>query len=173
MRSKDILKQALVRYDGTLIAVSHDREFLDGLVNKIFEFGNKKIREHLGGIYDFLDKKNIDSLADIEKKEITKAGKAIGTETASKQAFVEKKEYDREVRKMENKIGKTELRITYIEKEIIAFERIITDPSGNSESIAAPDFYSSYEKLRAEHKLLMEQWEKLCYELEQLKNKRI
>ncbi len=69
MRSKDILKKALMGYDGTLIAVSHDREFLDGLVTKVFEFGHKKIREHLGGIYDFLSKRRMATLAELEKKE--------------------------------------------------------------------------------------------------------
>jgi ATP-binding cassette subfamily F protein 3 len=173
MRSKDILKQALVSYNGTLIAVSHDREFLDGLVNKTFEFNNRKIREHLGGIYDFLNKKKIASLSELERKEIKKPGQTTRAETASKQAFVEKKEYNREIRKMETQIGKTELKIATIEKEIIEYERIIADPSRNPDSIAVPDFYVSYEKLRAEHKLLMEQWEVLCQEMEQLKNKRI
>jgi ATP-binding cassette subfamily F protein 3 len=173
MRSKDILKHALMNYDGTLIAVSHDREFLDGLVNKTYEFNNKKIKEHLGGIYEFLNKKKIVSLVELERKEINKTGQTIKTETISKQAFVEKKEFNREVRKIENQIRKTELRIASLEKEIIDFERIITDPSVNPDSITTPEFYSSYDKLRAEHKLLMEQWELLYHELEQLKNKRI
>ncbi len=68
MRSKDILKKALLKYDGTLIVVSHDREFLDGLVTKVYEFGNKKIKEHLGGIYDFLNSKKLESLRELEKK---------------------------------------------------------------------------------------------------------
>ncbi len=71
MRSKDILKQALIKYDGTLIVVSHDRDFLDGLVTKVFEFRHNRIKEHIGGIYDFLRKKKIINLRDIEKKDKT------------------------------------------------------------------------------------------------------
>ena len=69
MRSKDILKQALIKYDGTLIVVSHDRDFLDGLVTKVYEFRHNRIKENIGGIYDFLRKKKIMNLRDIEKKE--------------------------------------------------------------------------------------------------------
>ena len=68
MKTKDILKQALMDFDGTLIVVSHDRDFLDGLVTKVYEFGNKKVTEHLRGIYEFLEKKKMDSLQELEKK---------------------------------------------------------------------------------------------------------
>ena len=67
-KTKDILKQALMDFDGTLIVVSHDRDFLDGLVTKVYEFGNKKVTEHLCGIYEFLEKKKMDSLQELEKK---------------------------------------------------------------------------------------------------------
>ena len=68
MKTKDILKQALPDFDGTLIVVSHDRDFLDGLVSKVYEFGNQKVTEHLCGIYEFLEKKKMDSLQELEKK---------------------------------------------------------------------------------------------------------
>ena len=68
MKTKDILKQALLDFDGTLIVVSHDRDFLDGLVSKVYEFGNQKVTEHLCGIYEFLEKKKMDSLQELEKK---------------------------------------------------------------------------------------------------------
>ena len=68
MRSKDVLKEAVKEFDGTVIVVSHDREFLDGLVTKVYEFGNKKVTEHLCGIYEFLEKKKMDSLQELEKK---------------------------------------------------------------------------------------------------------
>ena len=68
MRSKDILKNAILKYDGTVVVVSHDRDFLDGLVSKVYEFGNQKVTEHLCGIYEFLEKKKMDSLQELEKK---------------------------------------------------------------------------------------------------------
>ena len=83
MRSKDILKQALMKYDGTLIVVSHDRDFLDGIIEKVYEFRNKTIKEHIGGIYDFLRKKKMDSLREIEKKDMPAKSQAAGNENSS------------------------------------------------------------------------------------------
>jgi ATP-binding cassette subfamily F protein 3 len=94
MRSKDLLKRALLAYDGTLIAVSHDREFLDGLVTKIFEFRHKKVREHLSGIYEFLNLKRISTLTELEKKDQS-GPKLKKEELVNKQAFFVKKEFER------------------------------------------------------------------------------
>ena len=79
MRSKDVLKQALISYDGTLILVSHDRDFLDGITDKIYEFRYNHIKEHIGGIYDFLRKKKIDSLREIERKDSEKHARSTST----------------------------------------------------------------------------------------------
>jgi ATP-binding cassette subfamily F protein 3 len=172
MRSKDILKKALLNYDGTLIAVSHDREFLDGLVTKVYEFGNRKIREHIGGIYEFLSRKKLDSLAELERKEIARINRPAKDETTNKQAFAEKKEQDREIRKLESSIGKTEQKIAALETELAEFEHKITDPTLALDSINKPGFYATYENLKNEYALQMEQWEKLHSDLELLKNKR-
>jgi ATP-binding cassette subfamily F protein 3 len=171
MRSKDILKQALLNYDGTLIAVSHDREFLDGLVTKVFEFGNHKIREHLGGIYEFLERKKLSSMAELEKRVQLAQNTATREDSGSKLAFIEKKEFEREIRKIENKIDKTEQRIAVVESEIAEYESKISDPASDRESIMTPVFYAAYTSLHTELKALMEQWEQLHGELEQ-KNKR-
>jgi ATP-binding cassette, subfamily F, member 3 len=173
MRSKDILKQALMGYDGTLIAVSHDREFLDGLVTKVFEFSQKKIRENLGGIYEFLGRKKMASLAELNRKEAYRQTSVIPDESANKQAFMDKKELDREVRKLENHIRKVESGIDELEKEIGVFESKIADPALDPESIKAPGFYTSYDRLRKELGQQMSLWEHLHNDLEHLKNKRI
>jgi len=172
MRSKDILKKALHAYDGTLIAVSHDREFLDGLISKVFEFRNKKIMEHIGGIYEFLEKKKIQTLADLERKDLSSPGAGLKSETASKQAFIDKKEFDRDVRKLENRIGRIENEIAELEKQLKLFENRIADPSIDPEGMNKPEFYSTYQALKNELVGHMEQWEQLHGELEQLKNKR-
>jgi ATP-binding cassette, subfamily F, member 3 len=172
MRSKDILKQALLNYDGTLIAVSHDREFLDGLVTKVYEFGNHQIKEHLGGIYEFLDRKKLASLAELERKILVAAAAPVKEDTSSKQAFLNKKEYDRDIRKLENRIEKTEIRIAEIEMAISESEAKIANPAGDLDSIMTPDFYASYTGFHTELKLKMEEWEQLHNELELLKNKR-
>jgi ATP-binding cassette subfamily F protein 3 len=172
MRTKDILKKALINFDGTLIAVSHDREFLDGLVNKVFEFRNKKVKEHLGGIYEFLERRKISTLSDLEKKGLQNI-KGAKDEATSKKAFIDKKDYDRDIRKLENKIGKAEEQIGKLEKEIESFEKLVADPSIDPEKTRAPGFYSSYSNLQAELKQQMNNWEQLQTELEHLKNKRI
>jgi ATP-binding cassette, subfamily F, member 3 len=173
MRSKDILKQALLNYDGTLIAVSHDREFLDGLVTKVFEFGNHRIREHLGGIYEFLGRKKLASMAELERKIQFTPVSAPREDSSSKQAFLNKKEYDREIRKLENRIEKAEIRIAEIELAISDYEAKIANPAGDLDSIMTPEFYAAYTGFHTELKLKMEEWEQLHQELEVFKNKRI
>src|SRR5665811_758551 len=100
MRSKDILKQALIRYDGTLIVVSHDRDFLDGIVGKVYEFKHNKIKENIGGIYDFLRKKKIENLKEIERKDKIKNESVQENVSSNKQKYLNKKEYERNLRKM-------------------------------------------------------------------------
>ena len=174
MRSKDILKKALLNYDGTLIAVSHDREFLDGLVTKVYEFENHKIREHLGGIYEFLARKKLASMAELERKTVLQtASNAVKEETSNRQAFLNKKEYDREVRKIETRIEKTELRISEIETEIAEYEAKISNPEGDLDTLMTPEFYSAYTSLHTSLKEQMSQWEQLHKELEDYKSKRI
>ncbi len=111
MRSKDILKEALKQFTGTLIVVSHDREFLDGLVDKVYEFREGGIREYLGGIYDFLEKKNLDSLRELERKGPQKKPAAQG-ESDNRRRWEEKKEYERELRKLKQQVNRREEEIT-------------------------------------------------------------
>jgi ATP-binding cassette subfamily F protein 3 len=171
MRSKDILKKALMGFDGTLIAVSHDREFLDGLVTKVFEFRHKKVKEHLGGIYEFLNRKKINTLKEIEKKDQA-VPKVTKDEIVNKQTFFDKKEFEREVRKLENRISKIESAIGDLEKEIGNFEHMIANPALDPDSMKAPDFYSNYNNMQVELKQKMALWEHIQIELEQFKNKR-
>ncbi|HAX17172.1 MAG TPA: glycosyl transferase family 2, partial [Actinobacteria bacterium] len=104
MRSKDILKQALQNYNGTLIIVSHDRQFLDGLAEKIYEFHNHKITSYSGGIFDFLRKKKIDSLSELEIKRKASNGKISSQQTVGKENYIEKKEFNKSLRKITNSI---------------------------------------------------------------------
>ena len=101
MRSKDILKQAISNFDGTVIVVSHDRDFMDGIVDKVYEFRDHKVKEHLGGIYDFLRNKNLINLRDIERKDTVIKKSDNKTDTSNKQKYLEKKEYDRTLRKLQ------------------------------------------------------------------------
>jgi ATP-binding cassette subfamily F protein 3 len=136
MRSKDVLKEALKEFDGTVIVVSHDREFLDGLVDKVYEFGNKKVKEHLGGIYEFLEKKKIGNLNELEKKSPSVPQPPEENEKSLsgnlKISWEERKEQQRQVKRLEKRISDYEKKIEKMETEIKAMEEILSTPEGAS-----------------------------------------
>jgi ATP-binding cassette, subfamily F, member 3 len=169
MRSKDILKQALVKYDGTLIIVSHDREFLNDLTDKTFEFTDGKIREHRGGIYEFLQKKQIGSLGDLNKKNpLNIAITGERKESVQKLSYIERKEIDKEIRKINNLIATLEKEIETTEINLAELnEKMATGIALNDQ-----DSYKEYELLKSKVKKSMHDWEKLQYELEILQDKR-
>ena len=143
MRSKDILKKALIRYDGTLIVVSHDRDFLDGIIGKVFEFRHNRIKENIGGIYDFLRKKKIDNLKDIERKEKIRNESVQVNLSTNKQKYLEKKEYDRALRKLRRNLEESETLIEKLEAEIQAVDKTFME-AGNY----TPDHEANYERYR-------------------------
>jgi ATP-binding cassette subfamily F protein 3 len=164
MRSKDILKHALLQYDGTLIVVSHDREFLDGLVNKVYEFGGRKVREHLGGIYEFLRRKRMSSLREIEKKQDLKEPAAERKPAGNKKEYERRKAFERKKRALEKKIYLSEESISRLEGEIERIDGIMAEP----EKIGDLSVYSEYEKLKSELFQEMTRWEQVHLELEKL-----
>ncbi|HLN55063.1 MAG TPA: ABC-F family ATP-binding cassette domain-containing protein [Bacteroidales bacterium] len=170
MRSKDILKKALIKFDGTLIVVSHDRDFLDGIVSKVYEFRNNRIREHLGGIYDFLRNKKIDNLKEIEKKEkIAPVSEAPENLSSNKQKYLEKKEYERNLRKLRRRIEECEALIEQLEAEIKAVDKSFMEP-GNSSDIHEKN-YLKYQELREQLNGEMNNWTKYSEEIDEfLKN---
>ncbi len=165
MTSKDVLKEAIQAFDGTVIVVSHDREFLDGLVEKVYEFGDGKVREHLGGIYDFLQKKNLDNLADIGRMkgatvEVTETAKA----SAGKEDYEAKKELERRKRKAQKKIEDCEKEVERISKEIKELEEWLATPSGAQN----PAMFESYGKLKEELAAAESRWEEAMIEGESI-----
>lgn len=165
MRSKDVLKNALIAYDGTMIVVSHDRDFLDGLVDKLYEFRDGKVKEHLGGIQDFLYRKRIENLKELERKETIVNDKSV-SEVVGKQQYSDKKQYDRQVRKLENLIKQHESTIEKLENEIAEKEKQLAE----SEVVpdAYHDFYKHYEQLKKQLEEVMNDWETIHNELEDL-----
>ena len=169
MRSKDILKQALIKYDGTLIVVSHDRDFLDGIVGKVYEFKHNKIKENIGGIYDFLRKKKIENLKDIERKDKIKSEAVQDNVSSNKQKYLDKKEYDRNLRKLRKRLEESELIIEKIEAEIIAVDKSFMEPGNSSE--AHETDYRKYQDLKESLNEEMNQWTQYSQEVEEfLKN---
>jgi ATP-binding cassette subfamily F protein 3 len=171
MRSKDILKQALIRYDGTLIVVSHDRDFLDGLVEKVYEFKHNKIKENIGGIYDFLRKKKIENLRDLEVKERVRGIPGNNNISSSKLRYIEKKEYDRNLRKLRKKLEETEREIEATEAEIAVMDKILMAPDHSSTT--NEELYSKYQALRERLNAEINKWGDCNNEVEEfLRNSR-
>jgi len=169
MRSKDILKQALIKFDGTLIVVSHDRDFLDGIVEKVYEFRHNKIKENIGGIYDFLRKKKIENLKEIEKKDKIKVEVATEGVSSNKQKYLEKKEYERNLRKLRKRLEESEQIIEKLEKEIIAVDKSFMEPGNTTES--HDNDYRKYQDLKEQLNYEMIKWEEYSQEVEEfLKN---
>jgi ATP-binding cassette subfamily F protein 3 len=164
MRSKDILKQALIKYDGTLIAVSHDRDFLDGIATKVFEFRNNRIKENIGGIYDFLRKKKIQNLREIERKEIAGTDSNGDGMSVNKQKYLEKKEYDRNLRKLRKRLEDAEKEIEKIESEISALDSLLSSPEHSASE--THEFYKRYQKLRERHNEEMNRWAQYTHDVE-------
>lgn len=169
MRSKDILKQALIKFDGTLIVVSHDRDFLDGIVGKVYEFRNNRIKEHLGGIYDFLRKKKIENLKEIEKKEKV----VVRTETqnagsSNKQKYLEKKEYERNLRKLKKRLEDCEEAIGKLEEEISAVDKSFMEIGNSSDSHNLN--FEKYQTLKESLNEEMQRWTQYSEELENFIN---
>lgn len=164
MRSKDILKQALIKYDGTLIVVSHDRDFLDGLVTKVYEFRHSRIKENIGGIYDFLRKKKIVNLRDIEKRDKVIRASEIDDNTSNKQKYLDKKEYDRSLRKLRKRLEDSERHIEMMETELLAMDKDLMTTASSSESAG---IYKKYEDLRNQLNEEMNNWTLYSHEVDE------
>ena len=163
MRSKDILKNALQKYDGTVVVVSHDREFLDGLVDRIYEFRNGGVKEYLGGIYYFLEKRKLESMADIERHDKPAAQSTKGGDmaTAGKLSYEQKKEQEKLLRKLRKAVESIEAELADIERQIAEYDaRFATATEYRS------DDYAAYNALKERYDRQMHEWEKASYELE-------
>ena len=173
MRTKDVLKQALKEFDGTLIVVSHDREFLDGLVSKVYEFGQQRVREHLGGIYDFLVAKKMSSLKELEvkNKPVEKpqpnavVKNSVQTTTDNKLAFEARKEAQKKVKRQERAVADTEQRLAKLETEIAEIEARLATPEG----MADIDLCMKHGALKKDADALTELWLEQTETLEQMR----
>ena len=191
MQSKDVLKEAINAFDGTAIVVSHDREFLDGLVTKVYEFGGGRVREHLGGIYDFLRRKKIESLDELSRgvrseecgvRNDNKNKCLVKTESqsnshstlhtphssslTSKLAYLERKEQQKKMKRVEKSIKEVEGKITQLENRIKELDDILCTPEGASDMTVVTE-YTSIKKLIDQE---TERWERLCEEMEEMKD---
>ena len=162
MRSKDILKDALQKFDGTVVVVSHDREFLDGLVDRIYEFRDGGVREYLGDIWYFLEKRKVESLQDIERHDKpAPTAKSTESATAGKLSYEQKKEQEKLIRKLRKAVESIEEETAKVEKQIAEYDaRFAIATEYNA------DDYAKYNTLKEQYDHLMHEWEKASYELE-------
>lgn len=171
MRSKDVLKEAIREFDGTVIVVSHDREFLDGLVTKVYEFGGGLVREHIGGIYDFLQKKKMESLNELhlsqsptmssQKKEEQQAAVA----SDNKLSYEAQKELNKKIRKLEKQASDCEDRIMELEAKVEELEAKMATPEGASDM----KLYEQHTELKKQISQTEEEWESILMEIEEVK----
>lgn len=193
MQSKEVLKQAIKEFDGTAIIVSHDRDFLDGLVDKVYEFGGGKVREHLGGIYDFLQKKQIESLNQLEQHLTSTGSPSHTTEksfkvTESPQAatvpsssaagrldltnktqallsYAELKEHNKSIKKAEKAVETAEQRVTKLEEQIAEIETKLSLPENASDTT----LFKQYGELKSQLTIAEDEWTEASIKLEELR----
>ncbi len=170
IRSKEILQQALVAFDGTVVVVSHDRDFLDGLVDRIYEFRDGGVTEYLGGIHYFLEKRRVESMRDIEKSDKadkdTKEVAAQAEKSKSALSYEERKEVEKEIRKARKAVENIEGELEKIEQQIAEYDAKMATASEYSE-----EDYKVYGELKKEQESQMHRWEQLSYELEIIESK--
>ncbi len=157
IRSKDVLKQALLSYDGTLIIVSHDRDFLDGLVDKMYEFRDGGVREHIGGVMDFLYRKKLESLSELEKKGSPEPGAAISDTIFEKRSSPKKSFEDKNIKKAKRDLAQCEKKIEELELELSEVEKSIQQLGSQFDK----SLFEKYESIKKELDLQMKEWEAL------------
>ena len=171
MRSKDILKNAVQRYDGTVIVISHDREFLDGLVERVYEFRDGRVKEHLGGIYDFLRDRQIESMREIEQKKPSQAAapKANKGGLSGKMLYEQKREAEKQLRRAERDVERAEEEIMGLEKEIAEMDHKMADPAASGIDLTDGTYYAEYNKKKEELTRLTYRWEELSITLDRIR----
>ena len=159
--SKDILKQALLKYDGTLVIVSHDRDFLDGLVNKVYEFRDGTVKEHLGGISDFLERKRLSTLSELERKETAAATVEEKPKPAPGVSYAEQKEQAREIKRRRARVERCENEIAQLEDKLGKVEKLLAE---KSDSQGLSELLNEYDELKGMLDKKMDEWLKLTSE---------
>lgn len=167
MRSKDVLKSALLQYNGTLLIVSHDRDFLQGLTNRVFEFRRGTMKEYIGDIYDFLEQRRLQSLKELETAQKNSGLQASVEQVSQNKIDWEKRrENEKEIRKMKSQVAKCEVEIEQLEAEIKDKEGMLGSPDKYQQKIQDGSLYKEYETLKTSLERAMKRWEELNYELE-------
>ncbi|HRS68104.1 MAG TPA: ABC-F family ATP-binding cassette domain-containing protein [Paludibacteraceae bacterium] len=163
MTSKDVLKEAIKAFNGTVILVSHDREFLDGLVDKVYEFGHQKVREHLGGIQEFLQYKRMQTLQELERKQVVQKSEKEDNQSENKLSYEARKEQSKLIRKQEKIVAEVETAIAEMEEKLAVMEEQFAQGDSSAEAV------ENYQRTKHALEQKLYEWELLSEELEELK----
>jgi len=174
MIAKEVLKKALLAFKGTLIVVSHDRDFLQGLTDRVFEFSKHGLKEHEGDVYDFLESRKVENFREFELKggtSVTKNKTNVRLkESSNKVWFENKKQLERDLKKLKREVEKAEKQVEQLDSEIAAIEAKLKDPEGFKEVVNDQIFFEGYEALKKEQEMEMEKWEAASEKLEKTKS---
>jgi ATP-binding cassette subfamily F protein 3 len=150
MPSKDVLKNALLQYEGSLILVSHDRDFLQGLTSKVYEFKNHKMTAFTGDVYDFLAQRKMETLNELQSRNVT-SGSAGGEKVSSnKEQWEHKKRRESDDRKRKNRLRKLEDELELLQRLLADTEERLANPEGNADAIASGELYKAYESIKTQ-----------------------
>ncbi|MBT6809297.1 MAG: ABC-F family ATP-binding cassette domain-containing protein [Flavobacteriales bacterium] len=169
LTSKELLKRALLEYDGSLVVVSHDREFLQGLTEKVYEFKERNIKEYLGDINEFLKEKDLENFKQLETSQAKQKVKEKKEDSHHKISYQEKKDLDKKIKKLNNKIRKFEKEIDALEKDLKEIDFNLADPGKFKELSKNSEFFTNYEQKQLKLKETEQFWETANLELDALK----
>lgn len=170
MQSKDVLKQALMKYDGAMVIVSHDRSFLKGLTDKVYEFKEKNVREHIGDVYEFLAKTKLENLDDLGFNKRTESKPEAEKKVVSKDDYKVRKQREKDLRKAKNKAEKLEKEIEQIEKEIADLDELMLDAAAFKKAQEERDVFKNYQEKQKSLEAKMEEWESAQAKVDELNN---
>jgi ATP-binding cassette subfamily F protein 3 len=172
MVSKDILKKALKKYDGTLIIVSHDRDFLQSLTQKVYEFIDKNIKEYIGDIHHFLNQKKVQDFNQFELQHKSNTKSKLKEPNENKTSFNQKKQLDKDLKMLSNKMSKLERNVDHLENELKQLDIELSDPKRYQELSSQNGFFESYHEKQKQLNQNMTEWELALEQFELLKQKR-
>ncbi|OYT14744.1 MAG: glycosyl transferase family 2, partial [Bacteroidetes bacterium 4572_77] len=166
LKSKDILKSALLQFSGSIIIVSHDRDFLSGLTHKVIEFKKAATKTILGDVNEFLEKRKLEKLSELNKSTLSSGRKDNKGVSQNKLDYQQRKEAEKAKRKIENKLKKLESEIEQLEDAITQMDAQLADPETHEKVVSNPDFFTNYENHKKQLHIIMEQWEEVAEMLE-------
>ncbi len=158
MPSKDVLKNALLQYEGSLILVSHDRDFLQGLTSKVYEFKNHKMTAFTGDVYDFLAQRKMETLNELQSRNVTASSTSGEKVSSNKELWEQKKQREADDRKKKNRLRKLEDELELLQRLLADTEVRLANPEANADAIASGELYKAYESIKADIEAKEMEW---------------